>query len=110
MLITNNFWISLGFTGIRYFLCENYWSPSITMVTKACPPSKIANYVSAYQFYTVFAGMTSVALFGAIVNFMGAANNPILLGRLLAIFLTIGFTGSIISWEKAGKAFKKIAQ
>jgi hypothetical protein len=98
MYFTNNFWLSLSFTAIRYFLCENYWSPSITMVTKACPPSKISNYVSAYQFYTVAAGMTSVALFGMIVNYFNAANNPLILARLLAGFLTIGFTGSIFAW------------
>lgn len=108
MFLTNNFWLSMLATCIRYFLSETYWSPNITMITKACPQSKLSNYVSAYQFFTIMAGMTSMVVFGSIVNYLNCANNPIVLGRLLAVFLTFGFTGSIIAWEKAGNAFKKM--
>ena len=32
VLITNNFWLSIGFTAARFLIGEDYRSPSVTMI------------------------------------------------------------------------------
>lgn len=107
-LITNNFWLSIAATGIRYFVAENFWSPNVTMISKSCPAEKYGNMYSAYQFYTIMAGCVSTMAFGGIVNWLNCANNPVALGRILAAFCGIGYVGSTIAWHYAGKAFEKL--
>ena len=44
---------------------------------------------------------------GALVSFLGIASNPIALGRLLAGISLFTYTGSMLSWWKAGKEYEK---
>ena len=32
VLMTNNFWFSIGLTALKYLIGENFWSPNITLV------------------------------------------------------------------------------
>ena len=32
VLVTNNFWLSIAATALRYILSETYWSPNITLL------------------------------------------------------------------------------
>ena len=32
VLLTNNFWVSIIFTGFKYLLGENHWSPNLTLI------------------------------------------------------------------------------
>lgn len=47
VLITNNFWLSIGCTAARYLIGENFWSPAITMIQKSSPQNKKGEIYSA---------------------------------------------------------------
>jgi hypothetical protein len=105
VLVTNNFWVSIGCTFLKYILGENFWSPAATMIKKSVPPAKIGNYISGYQFFMFMSGCISTFTFGTIVNYLGCATNPVMLGRILAGFCSVAYGGSIISYWLAGKHF-----
>lgn len=107
VLITNNFYLAMVFTFLKYLIGENFWSPNITMIQKSSPPEKFGNYVSAYQLFTILAGCISSFTFGLLINYFDCGLNPKMIGRLLAGFCTFGYGGAIISWWKAGKYFDK---
>ena len=48
LLITNNFYLSMTFTALRFLLGEHYRSPAITMVQNTTPPEKQGSMVGAY--------------------------------------------------------------
>ena len=51
VLITNNFWLSMGCTAMRFLLGEPFRSPSVTMIQNSTKSEKFGNLVGAYQFY-----------------------------------------------------------
>jgi nitrate/nitrite transporter NarK len=48
VLITDNFWLSMGFTALRFLFGEPWKSPSVTMMQNSSNPEKFGNLVSAY--------------------------------------------------------------
>lgn len=48
VLTTNNFYLAMGCTYLKYLIGECFWSPNITMIQKSSPPEKFGNYVSVY--------------------------------------------------------------
>mmetsp|Transcript_39 Transcript_39/g.73 ORF Transcript_39/g.73 Transcript_39/m.73 type:complete len:143 (+) Transcript_39:105-533(+) len=48
VLITNNFWLSIACTALRFLLGEPYRSPAVTMIQNSSNPEKLGNLVSAY--------------------------------------------------------------
>lgn len=67
VLITNNFWLSMFCTAMRFLLGEPFRSPSVTMIQNSTKPEKFGNLVGAYQFYQkmslVVAALVIKALF-----------------------------------------------
>lgn len=110
VLITQNFWLSIGLTAARYFIGENFWSPSITMIQKSSPQNKKGEIYSAYQFYTILSGCLSTLLFGTFMNIFDAASNPVMIGKLLAGFGTVGYLGSAVAYFLAGKHFRRMKE
>ena len=92
---------------MRYFIAENWWSPSVTMMQKSVSPKKFANIISAFQFFITFGGCASTLLFGLFVNMLDCSDNPAAIGYLLAAFNLLGYIGSIVSWNEAGKNFEE---
>ena len=86
----------------------NFYSPCITMIQKSSPENKKGVIYSAYQFYTVLAGVgcLSTILFCTFMDFLDCTNNPVMIGKLLAVFGTIGYLGGAASYFVAGKHFK----
>ena len=93
---------------LKYLLGECFWSPNIAMIQKSSPPEKFGNYVSAYQLLFILAGCASSFSFGLLVNFFNISNAPVMIGRLLALYGSIGYGGAMFSWWKAGKHFDKL--
>ena len=44
------------------------------------------------------------------MNFFNCANNPVLIGKLLAGFGTVGYLGSAVAYFLAGKFFRKMKE
>ena len=90
-----------------FLLGSTYWGPNITMMQKAIPGTEFGNYISAYQFTITMAACISTAAVGSLITFMNAGSNPVLIGRIIAGMLSIGYGGSIWAWFKAREEFKK---
>ena len=110
VLITNNFWLSIGLTAARFLIGENFWSPSITMIQKSSHKNKAGEIFSAYQFYTILAGSLSTFLFGTLMNTYDCMSNPVIIGKLLAGFGSIGYLGSAVAFFQAGKHFRRMRE
>lgn len=108
VLCTGNFWFSLAMVGGKYLFGEPWKSPAITMMQNTTNPKKFGNIVSAYQFCYVMAGCLSTVLFGALVNKFNCAGNPVAIGRLLAGFCTIAYTGASAAFYMAGRNYTSI--
>lgn len=48
LLLENNFYLSIGLIGARYFIGEVWKSPNITMIQDTVDPKKFGSIVSAY--------------------------------------------------------------
>ena len=60
------------------------------------------------MFYTTIASTISPAIISLIINVLGGANvAPILYGKILTIFVLIGYCGAIPFFYLAGKSYKK---
>ena len=53
------------------------------------------------------AGCSATLVIGALINYFDCAKNPLMLGRILAAVCSVAYIGAIISWQLAGKAFKR---
>ena len=105
VLTHDNVWVSMvGITG--WYLGALFWSPQQTMIQESVAPEKLGEVLSGYQFYTIFAGCSATLILGTLINTFDINGNPEELGKLLAIFGLIGFTGSSIAWDIAGEKFK----
>ena len=105
VLCTNNFWFSISMMAFKYLFGEPWKSPAITMMQNTVEPHKFGNIVSAYQFFYIMSGCISTVLFGALVSATGAAANPAIIGKLLALFCTIGYGGASIAFYLAGRHY-----
>jgi hypothetical protein len=76
------------------------------MMQQSVPPGTFGMCISAYQFVIVIAGCLTTAVFGAIVNYLNCAHDKVLIGRIIGAMCSIGYTISIVSWQKAKKNFK----
>lgn len=109
-LTLNNFWISITGVGGKYLFGENFWGPNIAMISNSCPQKKLGNYISAQNFFNILAGCLTTLIFGSAVNMFNMANSPASIGRLVALFCSIGYGGSCLAWWKAGKHFKAMQE
>lgn len=46
-LVTNNFWVAIAATGVRYVIGEVYRAPNISMIKNSTPADKYPRYISA---------------------------------------------------------------
>ena len=53
----------------------------------------------------VIAGCIATAVVGALVNYFGCAHDKVMIGKLIAVMGTIGYTGSVVCWQLANKKF-----
>ena len=63
--------------------------------------------IAANRFGSYVSGSVSVGIFGYLVNVIGCANNPVVLGRLLGVFGCVSYIGSSVAFYVAGKKYKK---
>ena len=106
-LSNGNFWLAMLCISMKYLLGECFWAPNIAMIQNSVPNNKFSTIFGAMNFFVLISGCFSTFIFGQFVNYLGAAQSPIFIGRLLATFGFIGYMGSAISWYLAGKAYKK---
>ena len=52
-------------------------------------------------------GCASTVVLGFASNFFGAATNPAVYGKLIWVWSMVGYLGSIPTFWKAGKVYKK---
>ena len=65
VLITDNFWLSISLTALRYLFGECYDSPAITMIQNSSKPEKLGNMISAFNFYGEMSSIVAALLIGA---------------------------------------------
>ena len=68
--------------------------------------NKQASSIAAFYFYTTMTGTAGTVLFGYLANLFGAAQNPLVFGKLLIAIQTFAYAGMIPFFWKAGKAYK----
>ena len=105
-LSNGNFWLAMACVSLKYLLGECFWAPNIAMIQNSVPNNKFSTIFGAMNFFVLITGCFSTFIFGQFVNYLGAAQNPLLIGRLLAGFGFVGYLGSAICWYFAGKAYK----
>ena len=103
-----NFWFSCAMLAFKFLFNETWISPAITMMQNTCKPENQGTIVSGHLFYTTLAGTLAVFIFGQILNFLGAAQNPVIIGKLMIFFSLFGFVGSIPMFRKAGKHYERM--
>ena len=94
----SNFYVSIAAVATSFFLGSTYWGPNVTMMQKGIPAEEFGSYISAYNFTISMTAMVFTALTGAVINYMNAGANPIVIGRIIAVFLSIGYGGSLWAW------------
>ena len=53
-------------------------------------------------------GCLSTVLFGIAVNATGAATNPAMIGKILAVFCTVAYSGASLAFYMAGRHYTAI--
>ena len=110
VMTTNNFWLSISFTALRFLFGEPWRSPSVTMMQNSSAPEKFGNLVSAYQFYQKMSSVVAALIIGALFKRFDVVSDPKIIGYILAFVGGIAYTGSAIAFYFAGKnyiAFKR---
>ena len=110
VLTTNNFYISIGLMLGKYLFGEPWKSPSITMMQNTVEPKKFGNIVSAYQFFYIMSGCLSTIAFGGIANYFSFASDPVAIGKLLAIFNIVAYTGASVAFYMAGRNYTSVTR
>lgn len=110
VLNTGNFYFSLFFMAIKYLLAECWMSPAITMMQNTVKPEESGSIVSAHLFYLTVSGCFSTVILGQLANWLGAAANPSIYGKLIFIFSIIGYLGSLPCFYKGGQEYKKYVE
>ena len=105
LLLSNNFYLSIGMIAAKYLLGEFFWSPNITMMQKAIPSKEFGRYISAYQFIITISGCISSFVVGSLINYFNCGTDQVMIGRILAAVLTFGYLGSAFCWTKAERNF-----
>ena len=63
--------------------------------------------MSAHLFYMTVIGCLSTICLGQCANIFGAQANPAVYGKLIWVWSMVGYLGSIPTFWKAGKVYKK---
>jgi MFS family permease len=80
VLTTDNFWLSISFTALRFLFGEPWRSPSVTMMQNSSNPEKFGNLVSAYQFYQKMSSVVAAFIIGALFKRFDVVANPVIIG------------------------------
>lgn len=107
VLNPTSFYRALFFMAIKFMVSEQWMSPAITMMQNTVKPREQGSIVSAHLFYMTVVGCASTVVLGACANIFGAATNPAVYGKLIWIWSMVGYLGSIPTFFKAGKVYKK---
>ena len=110
VLITDNFWLSIVFTALRFLVGEPYRSPSVTMIQNSAKPEKFGSLVSAYQFFQKMSAVLAAFVITALFSQFDVAASPAIIGRILAMIGGVAYLGSAGAYYQAGKhyiAFKR---
>lgn len=84
VLINDNFKLSMFLLGMKVFLSENWFSPSITLIQNSVRSDKFGNMLTSGKFFGRMVSAVVTSIFGFIVGHYGLLNNPVILGRLIA--------------------------
>ena len=109
-LVQNNFWFSIGTITLKTFLSASFNSPAMTMMQNTTGSKHQGKIISGHMFYQTVAATLCPILFSKIATTMGAAANPSLYGKILALFALVGYWGSIPFWWLAGRSYKEYKQ
>lgn len=100
-----NFYISLAILAFKFVISEGYMAPTLAMMQRTVKPENQGNIVSAYLFFLTAAGCSATLLMSKFCKVFGAATNPMVYGKLIAVGSVFGLLGSIGAFWKAGKAY-----
>ena len=106
-MITGNFWLAIACLFGSYAFGENFWSPNLQMIKKSAKPNEFGKLLGAYQFFNITAGCLTTLSVGFVANSLGWGKSVVGLGRIIAVFNSIGYLGAIFSWWRAGKLLKE---
>ena len=84
VLINDNFNFSMFLLGMKVFLSENWFSPSVTLIQNTTKADKFANMLTSGKFFGRMVSAVVTSIFGYIVGHYGLLNNTVVLGRLIA--------------------------
>lgn len=107
-LCTSNFWLSMALSSATIFISGSYFSPSITMMQNSVKRSQYGNVVSAYCFITNLIQPLVPAIFGIMAKYFNAFKFPTVYGKLISLFITVGYGLSGYFYWRAGRAYAKM--
>lgn len=102
-----NFWFAITAISLKTLLSASFTSPAMTMMQNTTRTKDQGSIISAHMFYQTIAATICPILFSKVGMLMGASSNPMIYGKLVAVFSLAGYWGSIPFWWLAGKSYKK---
>ena len=101
-----NFYISMALLALKFIVSEGFMAPTTAMMQRTVKPEIQGSIMSIYLCALTASGCISTILMARFCKIFGAATNPIMYGKLISAGSVIGLVGSIVSYYKAGKAYK----
>jgi predicted MFS family arabinose efflux permease len=102
-----SFYFSMGAITCKTFMSAAFTSPAITMMQNTTSAKDQGNVISSHVFWTALAATVCPITFSWLSNYLGAAANPAIYGKVLTVFALIGYWGSVPFWWLAGRSYKK---
>ena len=81
--LSGNFWLSISCLALKYLFGECWGSPALTMMQNTTSPQKQGQLIASNLFYMTMMGTLSTFICGYLANVMGAAQNPLIFGKLV---------------------------
>lgn len=105
--VTGNFWLSISCLALKYLFGEAWASPAMTMMQNTTDRGNQGKLIATHMFYTTMMGTLSTFICGSLANFLGAAANPIIYGRIVGGAQALSLMVSIPFFWLAGRAYTK---
>lgn len=102
-----NFYLAMAGLAAYIFVSGSYNSSAITMMQNSVPSDQTGKIIGAYNLYTNLAQTASPIVFGFLATSLGAKSNPQVYGKLITLFITVGYSLSSLFFWRAGLHYKK---
>lgn len=101
-----NFYLCMAGLAAYIFVSGSYNSSAITMMQNSVPSDQTGKIIGAYNLYTNLAQTLSPIVFGFLATSLGAKSNPQVYGKLITLFITVGYSISSLFFWRAGGHYK----